>query len=45
MGIEGDEGDGCRVVGGSVIPSTPRHLPISFSYISINARARLPREG
>ena len=38
MGIRGDEGDGCRVVDGSVIPTIPLHLPISFSYIYISAR-------
>ena len=39
MGIRGDEGDGCRGIDGSVIPTIPLHLPISFSYICIKMKS------
>ena len=39
MEIRGDEGDGCKVVGGSVIPFIPPHLPISL-FLHLHQRAR-----
>jgi hypothetical protein len=42
MGIRGDEGDGYRVVGGSVIPAIstiPPHLPIPFCCIYIKMKS------
>jgi hypothetical protein len=43
MGIRGDEGDGCRVAGASVIPTIPHHLPISLLYNYIKMEI-LPRK-
>jgi hypothetical protein len=38
-GDEGDEGDGCRVVDGSVISNISHHLPISLILIYIKMKS------